>query len=294
MRDRSRDFADCFVQDAARRQSARLVFCGVADDSRSSYLTGCAEGPRAIREAYDGRCYNSTSESGVDLAGTVADLGDLRPREGPENTDHHYREQAAALWRQGRIPFFAGGDHAVTVPLVEALAAQRPVHVVQLDAHPDLHPTFDGSAFSHACTGWRLLQLEGVESLSQIGVRALTRAQALEAEKEKDRLRIFLARDLEGAVPRLAHIPKDAAVYLTLDLDVFDPGCAPGVSHPVPGGLTARQVLDMMQSAEWNLVGMDVVELNPQRDLNQMTAVLAARLLHEGMAAAYLRHLDLD
>ncbi len=75
-------------------------------------------------------------------------------------------------------------------------------------------------------------------------------------------------------------------MYLTVDLDGLDPSVAPGVSHPVPGGLTSRQVLSFIASADWRLVGMDVVELNPSVDFNQLTAILAARLLHEGMGYA--------
>ncbi len=75
-------------------------------------------------------------------------------------------------------------------------------------------------------------------------------------------------------------------MYVTLDLDVFDPAFAPGVSHPVPGGLAPRHVLRVLQDAEWTLVGMDVVELNPARDEGDRTAVLAARLLHEAMGRA--------
>ena len=75
-------------------------------------------------------------------------------------------------------------------------------------------------------------------------------------------------------------------VYLTIDLDGIDPAFAPGVSHPVPGGLTSRQVLDLIRHARWQLCGMDVVELNPDRDVGDCTAILAGRLLHEGMSYA--------
>jgi arginase family enzyme len=77
-------------------------------------------------------------------------------------------------------------------------------------------------------------------------------------------------------------------VYLTIDMDGFDPAFAPGVSHAVPGGLSSRQVLDFIQQGHWGLVGMDVVEVNPTRDVNDQTAILAARLLHEGMGYAAL------
>jgi arginase family enzyme len=81
-------------------------------------------------------------------------------------------------------------------------------------------------------------------------------------------------------------VPEEAAVYLTIDMDGFDPSCAPGVSHPVPGGLTARQVLGLILRGHWILVGMDVVEVNPSRDVQDQTSILAGRLLHEGIGYA--------
>jgi arginase family enzyme len=128
-----------------------------------------------------------------------------------------------------------------------------------------------------------------VQSLTQLGIRTLSQEQRRNAERFPDRLRIFEAQRLERESPDLSHIPAGAPLFLTVDMDGFDPAFAPGVSHPVPGGLTARQVLSLIQRGHWTLVGMDVVEVNPLRDLQSMTAILAARLLHEGIAYASAR-----
>ncbi len=280
-------FAGCFATEPERRERARLAFVGLPDDSQSSYRRGCARGPEHIRTAYNDRSYNASTESGVDLTGVVADLGDLPSQATWEATARLYRDFASALYRHKKFPFFAGGDHAVTVPVVEALAALgEPVHVVQIDAHPDLYPVFEGSQSSHACVAARLLEMPHVASLTQLGIRTLNPAQAEVAERFRERLRCFLARDLTGELPPLDHLPASARVYLTLDLDALDPAFAPGVSHPVPGGLTSRQVINFLHQATWQLVGMDVVELNPTLDVNNQTAVLAARLLHQAMGYA--------
>jgi arginase family enzyme len=235
-------FAGCFSDEAD--PTLPLVFVGLPCDVQSAFCRGSAEGPSRIRLGYDGRAYNSTTELGVDVAGLVADLGDWEPAETWEETRQRYREEAEALFAGGPVPFFAGGDHAVTMPLVEALAIlDEPVHVVQLDAHPDLYPEYDGDRWSHACVAARILDCES----------------------------------------DVSHIPEGAPVYLTVDLDAFDPAFAPGVSHPVPGGLTPRQALGIVQDAPWRLVGMDVVEVSPRLDVRDRTAVLAARLLHEAM-----------
>lgn len=284
-------FVGCFAGEAEARDRARLVFVGLPDDSQSSHRRGCSRGPERIRHAYDGNCYNACTELGVDLAGAVADLGDLASQSSWEETAKGYREFAAELFRAGRIPFFAGGDHAVTVPVVDALGALgEPVHVVQVDAHPDLYAVFEGSRSSHATVAARILEMPHVASLTQLGIRTLNPPQAEQAECYRDRLRMFFARDLSGAWPLLAHIPEGGRVYLTVDLDGFDPAFAPGVSHPVPGGLAVRPVLDLIQRARWRLVGMDVVEVNPSLDVNDQTGILAARLLHEGMGVAARGH----
>ena len=275
-------FAGCFS--AESDPTLPLVFAGLPCDAQSTFRRGPAEGPSRIRLAYDGRCYNATTELGADLAGLVSDAGDWFPGGSWEETREDYRFRAEELLAGEAVPFFAGGDHAITMPLVEALEVlEEPVHVVQLDAHPDLYPEFDGDRWSHACVGARILEMEHVASLTQIGIRTLNQAQLEVARRHAGRLTILEARDLSIRPSDLSHIPDGAPVYLTVDLDAFDPAYAPGVSHPVPGGVSPRQALALIQEAPWRLVGMDAVEVNPSLDQGDRTAVLAARLLHEAM-----------
>jgi len=273
-------FAGCFSDNAI----PHLVFFGIADDTQSTYLGGCAGAPEAIRSAYDGQCYNATTETGVDLYEKVVDLGDLTPKANWEESAYAYRAAMKALAAGDFTPFVAGGDHAVTIPLVQGMEALgEPIHVIQIDAHPDLYPDFEGNRFSHACTGARLLEMDHVATLTQLGIRTLNGPQIPVAEKHGERLRIFHALETPDRLPELDHIAPGDSVYITVDMDGFDPAFAPGVSHAVPGGLSSRQVFELVQRDHWNLVGMDVVEVNPARDVNDQTAVLAARLLHEGM-----------
>ncbi|HSR66721.1 MAG TPA: arginase family protein [Acidobacteriota bacterium] len=283
-------FAGCFQPKHRQPREGDLVFVGLPEDSRSSFARGAAAAPRRLREAYDGRCFNSSSESGVDLAGRVLDLSDWPARSDWKETRQFYRGGAASLWARGAVPFFVGGDHAVTIPLGEALAElKRPVHVIQVDAHPDLYPEFGGDRDSHACTASRLLEQDHVASLTQIGVRAFDSLQRRQAEDWGDRLKIIEAgasgAESSTSLPYPQWIPEDALVYLTLDIDALDPAFAPGVSHPVPGGLNSRQMLDWLGRFPWRLAGMDLVEVNPSRDLNDLTSITAARLLHQAMAS---------
>ena len=130
--------------------------------------------------------------------------------------------------------------------------------------------------------------MDHIASLTQLGIRTMNAVQSPFLDRYPDRLIIHEARELPAELLELTHIPEDALVYITIDMDGFDPAFAPGVSHAVPGGLSSRQVLDFLQRGHWALVGMDVVEVNPSRDVNDQTAILAARLLHEGMGYAAL------
>jgi agmatinase len=277
-------FAGCFATDSENQINSKLVFVGLPDDQQSSYLKGCAQAPNIIRDAYDGYSYNSTTDSGIDLAASVIDLGDWLPENSGDLTVESYYQQARSLFLAGKIPFFAGGDHAVTIPIGKALdTLGQPIHIIQIDAHPDMYPEMGGSIYSHACVASRLLEYDHIASITQIGIRTMNRVQQEVVDKFSDRLHLFPARELSEKLPSLSHIPIGAPVYLTIELDGIDPAFAPGVSHPVPGGLSSRQVLNLIQQGHWRLVGMDVVELNPDRDVNNQTAFLAARLLHEGM-----------
>jgi len=266
-----------------------LAFVGLPCDQSSSIRPGSREGPGRIRLAYDGRVYNATTETGIDLSGAVADLGSWEPESSWDATRAVYAAQATAVLGRGQVLFAAGGDHGVTMPLAEATeVVGEQVHIVQVDAHPDLYPEYRGDRWSHACVAARLLEMEHISTVTQIGVRTLNHSQAEVARRYPGRLTIVEARDVgNGSILESGDLPDilrpGAKVWLTVDLDGFDPAFAPGVAHPVPGGLNPRQVIELIQESGWSLVGMDVVECLPAQDEGDRTAVLAARLLHEAM-----------
>jgi len=266
-----------------------LAFVSLPCDQSSSIRRGSARGPDRIRLAYDGRVYNATTETGVDLSGAVSDIGHWESEVTWEATRAAYAGRAAEVLGRGQTLFAAGGDHGVTIPLGAALEVlDEQIHVVQVDAHPDLYPEYRGDRWSHACVASRLLEMNHISTVTQIGIRTLNHAQAEVARRYPGRLAIVEARDVAGqSILESGDLPDilrpGARVWLTVDLDAFDPAFAPGVAHPVPGGLTPRQVLELIQESGWNLVGMDVVECLPERDEGDRTAVLAARLLHEAM-----------
>ena len=177
---------------------------------------------------------------------------------------------------RGLLPLCIGGDHSVTWPVIAALGQQHhALTIVHFDAHTDLYHDFEGNPYSHASPFARIMERFPHIRLIQIGIRTHnphTRAQA-----EKFGVEVIEMIDFN---PDL-QIESTDPIYISFDLDGLDPAFAPGVSHHEPGGLSTRQALDIIHRLKGRIVGADVVEYNPVRDINGMTAMVAARLVKE-------------
>ncbi len=175
-----------------------------------------------------------------------------------------------------------GGDHSVTYPILRAF---REVHddltVVHIDAHPDMYDDLDGNPLSHASPFARALEDGCMTRLVQLGIRTATQHSVDQAERWG--VSMITPRRVSDFDPSSLSGP----IYFSLDLDGLDPSCAPGVSHHEPGGLTVREVLDIIDALPGPIVGADVVELNPTRDLVDMTAMVGAKFVKE-LAGAML------
>ncbi|HEY0085702.1 MAG TPA: agmatinase [Allosphingosinicella sp.] len=253
----------------------RLI--GLPTDSHSSFLRGAAAAPAAIRAALESGHGNSTAENGLELGTDIRleDIGDLPLSEG-QGDAALIRSAFAAAARDGAVPIGLGGDHMVSFPAVAGLAeVHGPLEILHFDAHTDLYDDFEGDPLSHASPFARIMEAGLARRLVQVGIRTLNRHTREQAERfgvEVAEMRHFAA----DAVP----IPG-APLYISIDLDGFDPAFAPGVSHHEPGGLSVREVLNVLARVRTPIVGADVVELNPSRDLNGVTATLAAKLVKE-------------
>lgn len=265
-------------------RSRAIGLLGIPFDANSSHRRGPRKAPRVIRAAMGTGAGNAWSERGIEVwpSARVVDHGDLavspvaasrRPIEQIE------RGVAATLAVTPRLVAL-GGDHAVTYPVLRAIAAVHgAVSVLHFDAHPDLYPELDGNRYSHACPFARSLEDGLIDRLVQVGIRSHTPAQAEMARRFG--VESWRAWD----VPRMKPLRFGSPLYVSIDLDALDPAFAPGVSHREPGGLTVRQVLDVMANVRApRLVGGDVVELNPDCDLDGVTAAVAAKLARELLA----------
>jgi len=260
--------------------SPTAALLGVPWDEHSSFLRGAASAPAAVRAALRSPSTNLSTESGLDLGEDprFTDAGDLEipPGEAAVGAIEH---GAARLLASGARVLALGGDHAVSYPLLRAHAAHHAgLTLVHLDAHPDLYDVFEGDRLSHACPFARILEEGLVRRLVQVGIRTSNAHQRAQAERFGVES-VPMADWHPGFV-----VEADSPVYVSVDLDVLDPAFAPGVSHPEPGGLSTREVIGLLQRLRGRVIGADVVELNPARDPEGLTARVAAKLAKELLA----------
>ena len=265
-----------------------IQLLGIPYDARSSFRRGPAEAPGAIRAALHCGSANWETELGASVgpdSGLWTDLGDLELDEAPEVATATIRAAVSDAISDGSPLLSFGGDHIVTWPVVQAVTARhRDLTIVHFDAHPDLYDELGGDRYSHACPFARIMEEGNVARLVQIGIRTMTPHQREQARRFG--VEVYELRAWDGRVPEIA-----GPVYVSIDLDALDPAFAPGVSHLEPGGLSTRQLIDALHQLRHGgpanptgaatLVGADIVELNPRRDVKEMTAMVGAKLTRE-------------
>ena len=253
----------------------RPELIGVPYDASSSFLRGSAAAPPLIREAINSPAGNRYSELGADLS-ALADAGDMALDTNGAAARIQIQNDISGILARGCQPISLGGDHSITYPIMRAIATHhRTVTILQIDAHGDLYDEFEGDRHSHACPFARIMEEQLCARLVQVGIRTLTPHQREQLERFRVEC-IEMQHFAAGARPRI-----EGPVYLSIDLDGLDPAFAPGVSHREPGGLTVREVLTMIHQLRGQIVGADVVELNPAQDSGGVTAAAAAKIARE-------------
>lgn len=255
-----------------------ITLIGLPTDSHSSFLRGPATAPPLIRSALLSDHSNMAAENGVEVL--FADGGDL-PLDESSGDFERIATAARDVAMAGGAPIFLGGDHMVTFPIVAGLAeVHGPIAILHFDAHPDLYHDFGGDPLSHASPFARIMERGLAARLVQVGIRTLNR----HCREQADRFGVEIV-EMRDFAPDRVPIPA-GPLYVSIDLDALDPAFAPGVSHHEPGGLSVRDILNVLARIDAPLVGGDVVEYNPDRDLNGMTAVVAAKFVKELIAMA--------
>ncbi|XP_020549031.1 arginase 1, mitochondrial isoform X2 [Sesamum indicum] len=273
---------------------ASSCLLGVPIGHNSSFLQGPAFAPPLIREAIWCGSTNSSTEEGkeVDDPRVLTDAGDLPVQElrdcgvDDDRLMSIISESVKLVMEQEPLrPLVLGGDHSISFPVVRAVSEKLggPVDILHLDAHPDIYHAFEGNKYSHASSFARIMEGGYARRLLQVGIRSINpegREQGKRFGVEQYEMRTF-SRDRQ-LLENLKLGEGVKGVYISVDVDCLDPAFAPGVSHIEPGGLSFRDVLNILHNLKGDVVAADVVEFNPQRDtVDGMTAMVAAKLVRE-------------
>jgi len=250
--------------ESSTREKARYSIVPVAYEGTVTYGSGTKRGPAAIIAASrEVETYDAATNS--DLAGVgICTLPEVAAvATGPEQMVKRVEEIIAAELQAGRTPIMLGGEHSLTTGAVRAYYKKFPrLSVLQFDAHLDLRDSYQGSPYSHASVMRRVREI-----CSHVCVGARNCSAEEKAYIDHERVPVFWAREVIGRNDWydrcLAHLTDD--VYVTFDLDAFDPSVVPAVGTPEPGGLGWYDALDFLQyiSKKKNIIGADIVELAP-------------------------------
>jgi len=244
---------------------ARVVFVPAPFDQTTSYMPGTRFGPQAILEAsrqvefYDEELDLEPFRIGIATLEAI----EVDPHD-PEGGLARLEDVTASLAERGVIPFTLGGEHSLTIAPVRALQRRYPgLSVLQLDAHLDLREQYQGTLWSHASVMRRVREL-GVPTVA-VGIRSVAKEEADYVHREN--APVYLAREIRaGGLPVEAILAQlTNPVYISVDLDFFDPAHVPGVGTPEPGGCTWEEGLKLLRAVceRRQVVGCDLVELMP-------------------------------
>jgi len=251
-------YPECSLRDA------KFIVIPVPYDLTSTYQPGSRRGPAAIIEASTNmELYDEESRKETYMAGIHTTLPVAIDARGPKNMVNIVRKKISRIAKLNKIPVMLGGEHSITLGAVQAMIEKYPkLTVLQFDAHADLRDTYQESPYSHACVARRISE---ICPLVQVGIRSMSKEEGefLPQSKVKSYSADFVLEKKNWAETVCKDLRGD--VFITIDLDVFDPSIMPATGTPEPGGLYWKDILHLLKlvSASCNIRGFDVVELVP-------------------------------
>lgn len=251
-------YPECSLRDA------KFIVIPVPYDLTSTYQPGSRRGPAAIIEASTNmELYDEESRKETYMAGIHTTLPVAIDARGPKNMVNIVRKKISRIAKLNKIPVMLGGEHSITLGAVQAMIEKYPkLTVLQFDAHADLRDTYQESPYSHACVARRISE---ICPLVQVGIRSMSKEEGefLPQSKVKSYSADFILEKKNWAETVCNDLRGD--VFITIDLDVFDPSIMPATGTPEPGGLYWKDILHLLKlvSASCNIRGFDVVELAP-------------------------------
>lgn len=273
-----------FLDARSTYDEARTVLVGVPMDLTSSFRSGSREGPQAIRsfsQALEDYSPYLDRELGECL---FYDAGDLMLPFGNVDVCLEKIEQTCKLLvRDQKLPFFLGGEHLISLPIVKSLSQfYSDLVVLHFDAHADLRDEYLGEKYSHATVMRRICDIIGSKNVFQFGIRSGTKEEFRYGKNCTN----FYPLNVLDALNSCYSLFKDRPLYVTLDIDVIDPAYAPGTGTPEPGGVKPEEIFGIFSILKTlHVVGCDFVELAPLYDLSGITSLLAAKLVREAILA---------
>lgn len=257
---------------------SQVIIVPVPYDATSTYIKGADRGPAAILEASPALEFYDIETGGEAHKVGIHTLEPILAGDDPEKLTKAVYQATGKIFSEGRFPVTVGGNHTVSIGAFMAASDNFPgLTILQLDAHSDLRPVYEGSPLNHACAMARALEYAPIV---QVGIRSMSADELPYINPG----RIFYAHDIykDKRLYNKARKLLSDNVYITIDLDVFDPSVMPSTGTPEPGGPDYRELMEFLRDVikEHNVVGFDVVELCPS-DANKAPDFMAAKIIYQ-------------
>lgn len=259
-------------------EDAKIVVLPVPYDGTSTWLKGADKGPEAILEASANmELYDIETDTEVYTKG-IATLDPVTEASSPEAMSDAVEMKVDAILKDKKFPVILGGEHSVSIGAFRAFAKHYENYsVLQLDAHSDMRDEYEGSDHNHACV---MARAKEMATVAQVGIRS----SCIDEKHNIDPDRIFYAYEIKESSNWMYDVSErlNDNVYITIDLDVFDPAYMPSTGTPEPDGMNYREVINFLKliNERHNIIGLDVVELCPN-DINKAPDFLASKLIYQ-------------
>ncbi len=275
-----------FEEEFTVYENAAIAILPVPYDGTSTWLKGADKGPKAILEAsVNMEFYDIETDSEVFTHG-ITTLEPITEDSSPEAMAAEVERRVDVLLKDKKFPVVLGGEHSVSIGAFRAFAKHYDeFSILQLDAHSDMRPEYEGSTHNHACV---MARGKEVATVAQVGIRS----SAIEEKENIDPDRIFYAHEIkESDSSWMYQVSQKLSdnVYVTIDLDVLDPAYMPSTGTPEPDGLAYRDIINFLKliNERHNIIGLDVVELCPN-EINKAPDFLASKLIYQILSMRFL------
>jgi len=279
-------FPNYFADAETDYSDAEYVIFGCPYDKTSSFRFGCKNGPDAIRQAtwnfesFDILTKTDLSALLIHDYGNIEGLTDKKPKDMITSIS----DKVQTFMSDNKIPVGIGGEHSTTPGIINCLP--KDTFVIVFDAHLDFRESYENDSFNHACTVRRIADYIPIENIAVIGIRSAEKQEYQKALRKSLRFyesKTIQKRGIDFICKELIEQIGEKPVYISIDIDAVDPSFAPGVGTPEPFGIDPQNILTIFDTFYHEIIGFDLMELNPLFDHGQ-TAMLAAKIIRYGIA----------